>query len=120
MSKEIVGTLKIDHGVDPSGSLICTIPVRVPSAKMAPDISLAYHSAANSASAIGMGWAIKGVSYVERVQATIAQDGYRGAHSLVGETPILAQSFPVGCRCHQLRQQGLFLFERPAAYEHRR
>ncbi|KAL4258255.1 Insecticide toxin TcdB middle/N-terminal domain-containing protein [Pleurotus pulmonarius] len=78
MSKEIVGTSKVDHGVDPSGSFICTIPVRVPSAKMAPDISLAYHSAANSASAIGMGWAIKGVSYVERVPATIAQDDYRG------------------------------------------
>ncbi|KAF9492312.1 hypothetical protein BDN71DRAFT_1509556 [Pleurotus eryngii] len=45
---------------------------------MAPDLSLSYHSAANSASAIGMGWVLKGVSYVERVQATIAQDGYRG------------------------------------------
>ncbi|KAF4571716.1 hypothetical protein EYR40_008236 [Pleurotus pulmonarius] len=78
MSKEIVGTLKIDHGVDPSGSLICTVPVRVPSAKMAPDLSLSYHSAANSASAIGMGWVLKGVSYVERVPATVAQDGYRG------------------------------------------
>lgn len=83
MSNEIVGTLKIDHGVDPSGSLICTVPVRVPSAKMAPDLSLSYHSAANSASAIGMGWVLKGVSYVERVQATIAQDGYRGKRPFI-------------------------------------
>lgn len=75
---EIVGTPKIDHGIDQNGSLTCSIPVQVSPAKMAPEIILSYHSASNSASAIGMGWAITGVSSIERVAATIAQDGFRG------------------------------------------
>ncbi|KAF4597731.1 hypothetical protein EYR40_008196 [Pleurotus pulmonarius] len=78
MSNEIVGTPKIDHGVDQNGSLTCSMPIQVSPAKMAPEITLSYHSASNSASAIGMGWAITGVSSIERSPATIAQDGFRG------------------------------------------
>ncbi|KAF9493334.1 hypothetical protein BDN71DRAFT_1107713 [Pleurotus eryngii] len=77
MSSGFVGTPKIDHGVDRNGSLT-SIPIQVSPAQMAPEITLSYHSASNSASAIGMGWAITGVFSIRRSPGTIAQDGFRG------------------------------------------
>ncbi|KAK2459724.1 hypothetical protein APHAL10511_008258 [Amanita phalloides] len=41
-------------------------------------MSLAYHSAATAPSPLGRGWVIKGVSLIERVPATLAQDNFRG------------------------------------------
>ncbi|KAJ8515295.1 hypothetical protein ONZ45_g7271 [Pleurotus djamor] len=79
MSQSIVGTLKIDHSVDPNGSLALTIPIQLPPARLAPEIALNYHSASNTASTIGTGWTIKGISIVERTPATIAQDGFAGS-----------------------------------------
>ncbi|KAJ8496002.1 hypothetical protein ONZ45_g12626 [Pleurotus djamor] len=79
MSQSIVGTLKIDHSVDPNGSLTLAIPIQLPPARLAPEISLNYHSASNTASAIGTGWTIKGVCVVERTPATVAQDGFAGS-----------------------------------------
>ncbi|KAJ8520818.1 hypothetical protein ONZ45_g2429 [Pleurotus djamor] len=76
---EIVGTLAAQHSVDPNGSLSIDVALTLPPAKMAPNLSISYHSAANNASAIGMGWTIKGASYIERVPATMAQDKIRGS-----------------------------------------
>ncbi len=81
MASSIVGTLPVSHSVDSNGSLLIDIPLQVPPAKMAPKLSLSYHSAATTASTVGMGWALRGVSMIERVGATKAQDGYRGQHS---------------------------------------
>ncbi|KAJ8463056.1 hypothetical protein ONZ45_g17719 [Pleurotus djamor] len=76
---DIVGTLTAKHSVDPNGSFSIDVPLSLPPAKMAPRLSISYHSAANNASAIGMGWAIKGASYIERVPATLSQDNIRGS-----------------------------------------
>ncbi|KAJ8517614.1 hypothetical protein ONZ45_g5227 [Pleurotus djamor] len=76
---DIVGTLSAQHSVDPNGSLTIDVTLTLPPAKMAPSLTISYHSAANNASAIGMGWTIKGVSYIERVAATVAQDNIRGS-----------------------------------------
>ncbi|KAL0957871.1 hypothetical protein HGRIS_000054 [Hohenbuehelia grisea] len=78
MANSIVGTLPIKHSVDANGSLSITVPLQPPPAKMAPDIALAYHSASNNASSVGVGWTLKGVSIIERVAATKVQDGRRG------------------------------------------
>ncbi|KAL6297836.1 hypothetical protein BKA93DRAFT_831210 [Sparassis latifolia] len=78
MANSIVGTLPIKHTVDPNGSLFLDVPLQLPSAKVSPKISLSYHSAATNISAIGKGWVIKGASVIERVPATVAQDGFRG------------------------------------------
>ncbi|KAE9393736.1 hypothetical protein BT96DRAFT_978801 [Gymnopus androsaceus JB14] len=78
MASKIVGTLPIIHSIDANGSLSLDINVQVPPAKMAPHLSLAYSSASTAASTVGMGWALKGISVIERVAATKAQDGFRG------------------------------------------
>ena len=78
MATTIVGTLPVNHFVDPNGSLSVDVPLQIPPSKMAPKVSLSYHSAANTVSAIGMGWVLKGASLIERVPATKAQDGFRG------------------------------------------
>ncbi|KAK2463995.1 hypothetical protein APHAL10511_003939 [Amanita phalloides] len=41
-------------------------------------MSLAYHSAADDLSAVGLGWVLKGAPMIERVPATLVQDGFRG------------------------------------------
>ncbi|KAF9064010.1 hypothetical protein BDP27DRAFT_1334218 [Rhodocollybia butyracea] len=74
----IVGTLPISQTVDPNGSLSLDITLQIPPAKMAPSFSLAYHSASSSVSTVGMGWALRGASAIERVGATKDQDGFRG------------------------------------------
>ena len=78
---EIVGALPVKHDVDPNGSLTIDVQVMLPPAKMAPNLTVSYHSAANNASVIGVGWALKGASVIERVAATIAQDQIRGSFS---------------------------------------
>lgn len=78
MAPEIVGTLPVNHFVDQNGSLSINVPLQVPHAKLMPQLSLAYHSAANSSSTVGFGWVIKGASFIERVPSTIDQDGRRG------------------------------------------
>lgn len=77
----IVGSLSVKHNVDPNGSLSIDVPLLLPSAKMAPNITISYHSAATNASAIGVGWVIKGASFIQRVPATLAQDKIRGAYT---------------------------------------
>ncbi|KAL0950270.1 hypothetical protein HGRIS_010250 [Hohenbuehelia grisea] len=79
MASSIVGTLPIQHSVDTNGSLTISVPLHAPPAKMAPDLSLSYHSASTTTSVVGTGWALKGVSLIERVAPTIVQDGFRGA-----------------------------------------
>lgn len=81
MTDSIVGTLAANHSVDPNGSLSMDIPIQLPPSKMAPKISLSYHSAATSVSSAGIGWVLKGASVIERVHATKAQDDFRGTLS---------------------------------------
>ncbi|KAJ7475487.1 hypothetical protein B0H11DRAFT_2032379 [Mycena galericulata] len=78
MATSIVGTLPVSQSVDSNGSLSLEIPVQTPPAKMAPKLSLAYHSASTRTSIVGMGWALKGTPTIERVAATKDQDGFRG------------------------------------------
>lgn len=78
MPNTIVGTLPVEHLVDANGSLTIDVPIKVPPSKFAPTISLTYHSAARNVSSLGIGWTMKGVSLIERVPATIFQDGIRG------------------------------------------
>ncbi|KAF4593628.1 hypothetical protein EYR40_008416 [Pleurotus pulmonarius] len=76
---EIVGALPVKHDVDPNGSLTIDVQLMLPPAKMAPNLTVSYHSAATNASVIGVGWVLKGVSCIERVAATVAQDQIRGS-----------------------------------------
>ncbi|KAF9019803.1 hypothetical protein BDZ89DRAFT_1116604 [Hymenopellis radicata] len=78
MPPTIVGTLPAAQSVDANGSLSIDIPLQVPPAKMAPKLSLAYHSASTGASTVGLAWVLRGASMIERVEATKAQDGFRG------------------------------------------
>jgi len=47
-----------------------------------PTMALAYHSASTRVSPLGVGWALMGASTIERVPATLAQDGIRGASGI--------------------------------------
>ena len=58
------------------------VPLCLPPTKTMPEISLAYHSAASESSPIGLGWVMKGTPRIERVPATLAQDGFRGTAAL--------------------------------------
>lgn len=79
MSKAIIiGTLPMTHGVDLTGSFTITVPLQLPESRLKPVMSLAYHSAANDVSLLGIGWALKGMSIIERVPATMIQDKFRG------------------------------------------
>src|SRR5258707_7324896 len=82
MPQEIVGSLPIKHQVDANGSLTLKIPVKVPPSKFAPTVSFAYHSAAKDYDVLGMGWALKSNFVIERVPATVSQDGFRGTFFL--------------------------------------
>ncbi|PFH47102.1 hypothetical protein AMATHDRAFT_152955 [Amanita thiersii Skay4041] len=79
MSSSIVGTLPVTHAVDPSGSLTLHVPLQLPQSPYKPDLALAYHSAAKDQSLLCQGWTLLGVSAIERVPATMAQDGFNGS-----------------------------------------
>ncbi|KIM40886.1 hypothetical protein M413DRAFT_28006 [Hebeloma cylindrosporum] len=81
MAQAIIGTLPMAHGVDPTGSFTITVPLQLPESRLKPVMSLAYHSAAIGVSALGIGWALKGISIIERVPATMIQDKFRGSVS---------------------------------------
>lgn len=79
----IVGTLAIEHSVDPNGSLNLKVPITVPPAKLSPDILVSYHSAAQEMSVLGHGWEIQAFGLIERTPATIAQDRFAGTSRLL-------------------------------------
>ena len=78
MAKSIVGTLPIEHYVDPNGSLSLHVPIKVPPAKLSPEISVSYHSAISELSVLGAGWDLQAFGLIQRTGATIAQDSFAG------------------------------------------
>src|ERR1700761_3699612 len=78
MVAPIIGTLPLQPSVDSNGSLSLNVPIQLPPAKLTPGLSFAYHSAAGDTNVVGQGWVIKGIAQIERVPATLAQDGFRG------------------------------------------
>ncbi|CCM06065.1 uncharacterized protein FIBRA_08312 [Fibroporia radiculosa] len=78
MSNTIVGSLSIDQCVDPNGSLVLKVPIRVPPAKLSPTVEISYHSAVHQQSVVGHGWTLDAFGLVQRTAATIAQDGFAG------------------------------------------
>jgi hypothetical protein len=66
MSDSIVGTLAIEYTVDPNGSLRFDVPIRVPPAKLAPDISISYRSAVHEMSVLGRGWELSAFGLIQR------------------------------------------------------
>ena len=83
MSNSIVGTLPIDHSVDPNGSLCLTVQIKVPPAKLSPDISIFYHSAFTEMSVLGVGWDLQAFGLIQRTGATVAQDTFAGKLCLI-------------------------------------
>ncbi|CCM02460.1 uncharacterized protein FIBRA_04559 [Fibroporia radiculosa] len=79
MSNNTVGTLSIDQCVDPNGSLVLNVPIRVPPAKLAPTVTISYHSAVHDQSVMGHGWSLDAFGLVQRTAATVAQDGFAGS-----------------------------------------
>ena len=77
MSK-IVGTIAAKHTIDPNGSLNIDVPIQLPPANLDPGISFSYHSAAQDSGDMGPGWVIRGLALIERVGATLVQDGFQG------------------------------------------
>ena len=84
MSNPIVGSLAIDHNVDPNGSLFFKVPIQVPPAKLAPDLSISYHSAVHQQSVLGHGWDLHAFGLIQRSARTVAQDGVSGMSHLSG------------------------------------
>ncbi|KAF9507107.1 hypothetical protein BS47DRAFT_1366863 [Hydnum rufescens UP504] len=83
MSNTIVGSLAIDHCVDPNGSLFLKVPIQVPPAKLTPDLSISYHSAVHQQSVLGHGCDLHTFGLIQRSARTVAQDGVSGK-SIVG------------------------------------
>ncbi|PFH50324.1 hypothetical protein AMATHDRAFT_85848, partial [Amanita thiersii Skay4041] len=75
---KIVAPIPISHAVDSSGTLTLNVPLQLPHSRFMPEISLGYNSAVTRSSVLGCGWDLIGVPTIERVPATIAQDGHRG------------------------------------------
>lgn len=94
MDRVIVGTLPIQPFVDPNGSLSLDVPVQLPPAKLTPNLTFSYHSAAGDTNVVGQGWVIKGGAQIERVPATLAQDGFRGKHHFLSSIPRLTIDLP--------------------------
>lgn len=78
----IVGSLAIDRTVDPNGSLFLKVPIQVPPAKHAPDLSISYHSAVHQQSVLGHGWDLHAFGLIQRTARTVAQDGVSGMSHL--------------------------------------
>jgi hypothetical protein len=78
MSSSIVGTLQIQKSVDPNGALCLTVPINVPPARLSPDITVFYNSAIMEMSVLGAGWDLQAGGLIQRIGATIAQDGAAG------------------------------------------
>lgn len=74
----IVGTLDVGHSVDPNGSLSLDIAIKVPPAKLSPEISVSYHSAVTEMSVLGLGWELHAHGFIQRTSATVVQDGFAG------------------------------------------
>ena len=80
---DIIGTIPICHSVDVNGSFTIEVPIQLPPANVTPDVSLAYHSAAEDSDVVGPGWTLKAAAVIERVPATKAQDDFRGEFGVV-------------------------------------
>lgn len=74
-SVDVVGSLKGDFIVTPSGSASYSIPIEIPPgvAGIQPDLSLVYDNQAGNG-LLGMGWALEGLSEITRCPSTKAQD----------------------------------------------
>src|SRR4051812_36284130 len=74
------GTLPGQFAVDADGGANYTVPIGVPpgTAGMTPQLALAYNSAAPNGM-LGVGWSLLGLSAINRVGQTQAQDGELGA-----------------------------------------
>ena len=83
----IVGSLPIEHSVDPNGSLSIRVPIQVPPAKLSPDISISYHSAVDVMSVLGHGWDLQAYGFIQRTPATVAQDNFSGMSDLFLRRP---------------------------------
>lgn len=75
-SNETPGTTEAQFAVTPDGAMSYAIPLKVPPGTngMQPSLSLAYHSR-GGASPVGMGWAIQGMSSVQRGPRNLPEDG---------------------------------------------
>ena len=79
MSQSIVGTLAIQHYVDPNGSLCLELPIKAPPAKVSPGISIVHHSAVHGMSVLGYGWELRAFGLIQRTARTLAQDNVSGS-----------------------------------------
>ncbi|MEM6794586.1 MAG: SpvB/TcaC N-terminal domain-containing protein, partial [Acidobacteriota bacterium] len=74
-----VGEIRGSFGVDPGGSAVYAIPVRVPpgTGGMQPRLTLVYESGVPDGP-MGVGWRIEGLERIDRCRPTAAQDGVSG------------------------------------------
>ncbi|PFH47850.1 hypothetical protein AMATHDRAFT_42658 [Amanita thiersii Skay4041] len=77
-SNNIIAPISINESIDASGSLALNVPLQLPHSRFTPEVSLGYNSASAGHSVLGSGWNLLGVPSIERIPATIAQDGRRG------------------------------------------
>ncbi|KAG8899687.1 hypothetical protein FRB99_006500, partial [Tulasnella sp. 403] len=78
-NSHIIGTLNAQHTIDQNGSFNIDVPILLPPCNLDPGISFSYHSAAQDVGDMGPGWVIKGMAVIERVGATLVQDGFLGS-----------------------------------------
>lgn len=81
-AETIPGTMNEKVNVDQNGAFSISIPVSVPPGinVMQPKLSIYYNSQSGNG-LLGMGWALNGLSVIERTKPIIAIDGYNGTVS---------------------------------------
>ncbi len=79
LQAELVGTIAADFQIsEGAASYSVSVPVPPGVAGMQPQLSFNYRSG-NSASTMGEGWSLGGLSAIHRCRANLAEDGYIGA-----------------------------------------
>ncbi|MEL7147646.1 MAG: SpvB/TcaC N-terminal domain-containing protein, partial [Bacteroidota bacterium] len=79
----VAGMMSGTFSIDKQGSMNYHIAVEVPpgTAGISPKLALSYNSNATNGY-MGQGWSLQGLHKVERIAATIAQDGFWGTISI--------------------------------------
>ena len=85
-----VGSTKVNTSVDANGSAVIEIPIQAPPGThgIEPKLKLVYNNVLGNGN-LGLGWTIQGLSSIERVGATLAQDGFISSVNYSGTDRLL-------------------------------
>ncbi|MDP2722591.1 MAG: FG-GAP-like repeat-containing protein [Bacteroidales bacterium] len=86
----LVGTIPGEMGVSPTGELIYSIPLDIPTGRagMTPDIGLVYNSR-NEGNILGKGWSVTGFSAITRANPSVYYNGFADNIDFEGDEYLL-------------------------------